>query len=272
MITNEELQNATRRKLIDPMIFFDEQWKKIDFIPGILPNYWISNYGRVYNESTGYVMDGHIIPNGYVIVTFSTIDGGKMYCHVHRTLMLAFYPIPDPENYVVNHKDGVKSHNWYWNLEWTTQKGNVEHAFETGLRKCGEDSSHAVFTNEQVHAVCKCMQDGMNLYELSRTVFGMEPNQQIRTLCINVYGKKFWKEISSQYDIDNYKRDRIFSVNQVHIICQCLIENKNMASKEILNRLQISRYSKEDYEVYNRAIWNIRRGKSFKEVTSLYNI
>lgn len=271
-MTNEELQNAPRRNLIDPIIYFDELWKKIDFIPDLRPIYWISNYGRVYNESTRFIMDGHIIPNGYVLVSFYKINGDRIWCHVHRLLMMAFYPIQDPENYVVNHKDGIKSHNWYWNLEWTTQKGNVEHAFKTGLRKCGEDSSHVVFTNEQVHAVCKCMEDGMNIYELSRFVFGIEPTQQIQTLCKNIYGRKFWKEISSQYDLDNYKRDRIFSSNQVHVICKCLIEDRNMKTIDILNRLQIYNYNKDEYEVYNRAIWNIRRGKSFKEITNLYNI
>ena len=271
-MTNEELQKAKRRNLIDPLIYLDEEWKKIDFIPDIQPIYWISNYGRIYNESTKYVMDGHILPNGYEIVSFYKINGERIWCHVHRLLMLAFHPIDHPELYVVNHKNGKKHQNYDDNLEWTSQKGNVEHAFATGLRKCGEESSHSVFTNDQVHKVCKCMEDGMNIYELSNTVFGTTPTQQIRSLCINIYGKKFWKDISKNYNINNYKRDRIFSKPQIHVICAELSKNKNISTVDLLEILNIHNYSNEQFEVYNRAIWNIRRGKSFKEISSQYNI
>lgn len=271
-MTIEELQNAKRRKLIDPIIYFDEDWKRIDFIPDLPPIYWISNYGRVYNESTGYIMDGHILPNGYELMSFYKTNGDRIWCHVHRLLMLAFHPIPNPELYVVNHKNGKKHQNYDDNLEWTDQKGNVEHAFATGLRQCGEGSSHAIFTNDQVHKVCKCMEDGMNLHELSQTVFGIAPTQQIKSLCTNIYSKKFWKEISSNYNIDNYKRDRVFSKPQVHTICKELSKDSNIKTDDLLKILNITNYSKSDYEIYNRAIWNIRRGKSFKEISSQYNI
>lgn len=265
----EFLRNATRRKFIEPIIFYNEEWRKIDFIDNINPIYWVSNYGRVYNENTGYVMDGHIIPNGYEIVSFYLIDGTRIWKHVHRLVMLAFCPIENPDLYVVNHIDGIKHHNYIWNLEWTTQQGNVAHAFANGLRKCGEDSSHTVFTNDEVHKVCKCMENGMNLYQISETVFGRYPDQQIQTLCKNIYSKKFWIEISRNYNIDNYKRIYVFSKPQVEKICLCL--EQGLSIDEITHIIEPN-VNDNNYEIYYRAIRNIKNGKSFKDISIKYNI
>lgn len=270
-ITSEELQNASRRKYIDPIIFQDEQWKLIEIFD-LPPIYWISTYGRVYNQSTRFIMGGHIVENGYEVVSFKDIYGNRIYRHVHRLVMLTFCPIKDAELFVVNHKDGNKRNNHISNLEWTTQKGNVEHAFSIGLRSYGENSSHAIFTEDQIHKVCKCMQDGMNIYQLSYMVFDRPPDQQIITLCTNIYNRKFWTSISDNYIVENYKRNMIFSVPQIHAICKILSVDIRTKTSDILKFLNIESYTKSEYEIYNRAIRNIRKGKSCKNISKLYNI
>ena len=270
-VTQEELRRSNRRGLIEPLIYYDEFWKKIELF-NLKPIYWVSTYGRVYNEETGYVMSGHIVDNGYVVVSCKTVDNIRLYLHVHRLVMMVFNPNPDYAILVVNHIDGNKTNNCIWNLEWVTQKENVAHAFRIGLRKTGEFSSHSIFTNDQIHKVCKCMEDGMNIYQLSNSVFGKYPDQQIKTLCTNIYSRKFWKEISSNYNISNYKRNMIFSEPQIHLICKYISENNSIDTTSILHNLGIFDYTKEEYEVFNRAIWNIKRGKNFKYISSKYNI
>jgi hypothetical protein len=59
---------------------------------------------------------------------------------VHRLVAMLYIPNPDnlPE---VNHKDGDKLNNNYWNLEWCTRLHNMEHAYRTGLKdNSGEKS------------------------------------------------------------------------------------------------------------------------------------
>lgn len=50
---------------------------------------------------------------------------------VHRLVMMAFKP--EKEKLQVNHIDGNKENNHIDNLEWTTAKENIHHAYRTGL-------------------------------------------------------------------------------------------------------------------------------------------
>ena len=234
--------------------------------------YWISTYGRVYNQETGYIVDGHPDVRGYILISFYLNDGNRVFNHIHRVEMLTFVPIDNAEEFVVNHIDGRKYNNRITNLEWVTQKRNVEHAFETGLRKCGEDSSHTVFTNEEVHKVCRCMENGYNLHELSDEVFGRYPDLQIQTLCKNIYSKKFWRHISDNYNISNYKRNGVFSIPEVEKICELIHGNKDIATEEILDYLNIDYSDRSRYEILKRSIRGIRTHKSFREISSRYNI
>ena len=56
------------------------------------------------------------------------------WVYVHRLVAEAFIPNPDnlPE---VNHIDGNRLNNHVSNLEWTSRSGNMQHSWDTGLRK-----------------------------------------------------------------------------------------------------------------------------------------
>jgi hypothetical protein len=79
--------------------------------------------------------------NGYMQVPLSK-DSKKKYYYVHILVAMHFIDNPNslPE---VNHSDGNKSNNVYHNLEWSTRKGNEEHAWKTGLKKMRGDLHHA---------------------------------------------------------------------------------------------------------------------------------
>lgn len=53
---------------------------------------------------------------------------------LHRTLAEVFLGTGYVEGAIVNHKDGNKQNNALTNLEWVTYSGNLDHAYDTGLR------------------------------------------------------------------------------------------------------------------------------------------
>ena len=107
----------------------------------------IPNYEGVYQASTlgrirsldrmvnsvqgsrtvkGMFMQIHTSKSGYNFVILSKHNHYKHF-RVHRLVLLTF--VPNPENKPTgNHIDGNKLNNFLENLEWMTQKENIQHA------------------------------------------------------------------------------------------------------------------------------------------------
>lgn len=105
-------------------------WIKVEGFP----NYSVSDMGEVRNDRRGRILKPLTLSKGY--------QGYRLYINskqaktvkAHRIVAIAHIPNPDnlPQ---VNHDDGIKSHNWVSNLEWSTGLDNMRHAFATGLNK-----------------------------------------------------------------------------------------------------------------------------------------
>lgn len=98
-----------------------EEWKIIEGYP----NYQISNYGNVKSLNFGKekILKQKMDRNGYFLVGLSK-EGKKKHYLVHRIVASAF--IPNPNNLpIINHIDEVKTNNCANNLEWCTQKYNI---------------------------------------------------------------------------------------------------------------------------------------------------
>ena len=87
----------------------------------------VSNLSNVRNTKTKHIYVVCKATNGYLMLHYRP-KGKDKYLHllVHRLVAEAF--VDNPNNYpVVNHKDEDKTNNRADNLEWMTQKDNVNY-------------------------------------------------------------------------------------------------------------------------------------------------
>lgn len=240
-----------------------ELWKTIKIKGEKIP-YKISSEGRVKSKITNKILKTTINEHGYEVVGLRVKPKKRVTKSVHRLVAKAFVENPDPENYKeINHKDGNKLNNNMFNLEWTDRSGNMIHALKNGLKIPLKGEKHPghkqKHTDEKIHEVCKLMEQGRSNKEIHK-ITGVNKNtiNEIRM-------GKGWTHISKDYNIRPESflgkyHNRAYTEDQIREVCK-MMEN-GYGNKEISEKLNIS------YDV----IADIRKGKTWKEISKDYNI
>lgn len=129
--------------------------KELEGFPGffVIPGaeiYGVNVSGDVVNSNTGVILAGSYNPDGYKNYRLTLRPGYALTMGLHRILGIVFkHPGKDISKLTVNHIDGDKGNNDLDNLEWTTYRGNQEHAGLNKLTtKCTPILVRDVFTGE----------------------------------------------------------------------------------------------------------------------------
>lgn len=158
----------------------EEIWKDIQGFEGF---YQASNLGRIKSlerivpHTRGNcptvtvqekILSIYVAKNGYsrVCLHKGGRGNGKVY-RVHRLVANAF--IPNPENKPdINHKNAIKHDNRLENIEWSTEKENINHAFANGLHKSRANfaNSNCKVTKQQVIEIKKLLELGYTGVEI----------------------------------------------------------------------------------------------------------
>lgn len=152
------------------------------------PKYVINKKGEIKSKKYNKILKSWPNRKGYLTLTLWKDKSCPQ--RVHRLVASTF--ISNPLNLPqVNHKDGDKLNNNDWNLEWTDQKGNMQHASVNFLRPHGETASCVKLTDEKVSEIRKLKKNGMKNKELSK-LYNISPSH-ISRLARGFY----WKHIKN---------------------------------------------------------------------------
>lgn len=159
-----------------------------------IPNskdYYVDYDGSIYKGKNKLKCNNQ---NGYRAVMITYKDGSRKRWYVHRIVAEIYLENKDRKPFV-NHIDGDKANNSVSNLEWVTCKENARHASDTGLIKSGEDSRTAIYSNKQIHDVCKMLQENCRVNDISVVT------KVCRKTVTQIKTQKQWLTISCQYNI-----------------------------------------------------------------------
>lgn len=186
-------------------------------------NYATSYCGKVFRISTGKQMKAYLKKCGYLDVRMSH-DGKSSNTKVHVAVADSWLPYEDGKRFV-NHIDGDKTNPCVDNLERCTSAENQRHAIDVGLKGKGEKLYNALLTDQDVHELCKRLEEGFTVKDLSemfetskdivRKIRDGSNYPHIRTLYVNIPHK-------FQYE---------FSENTIRWVCEQI--NKGIADSTI---------------------------------------
>lgn len=218
------------------------------YVDGMETKYLISDDGKIYSQITNKYLKPFKNRRGYCLVDINV--NGKSYTRqLHRLVALTFIDNP-LQLETVNHKDGNKENNAASNLEWMTVLDNVRHAWKTGLVKprYGTDNPANVYSEEQIHNVCKMLEVGRLNNKLIAAKCGVNV-----TLIRDIKFRGKWKQISSLYDIPlipaGHKADR----QKIYYLIE-----QGLSNQEILDKIGLPQSEKRHIS-YVRGLYNKRR-------------
>ena len=162
-----------------------ESWKKIKGYE----NYLISDYGRVFNFKFKKFLKPGKDRGGYLFVGLWK-NGVRKNHKIHRLVANAY--IVNPENKrTINHIDGIKANNLVENLEWSTQKENVHHAVNAGLKDDkGSKNGNSKLSEKEVLEIRRLYKTGEYNQTALGKIFGVH-----QVHIGDIINRKKWKHI-----------------------------------------------------------------------------
>ena len=208
--------------------------------------YTLDIYGNVFSISENRYLLPKQERGCYLCVRLTGDNGRVDFWWLHRLVATAF--IPNPENKEqVNHINGVKTDNRVANLEWVTNRENAHAAMKTNLM------SHAVFYNDAVvHQICQRIEKGEAIQKIADDL------QLSYDAIYAIRRGQNWTHISSQYSFPDTRIRQVLTDEQVHFICNAMIEGYDDAQIAFAVGTKIGN------------VRNIRSKKNFKEISDLY--
>ena len=138
--------------------------------------YEISNYGNVKTLHGRYknciFKKPFVRKDGYVVINLIA-NGKSRTFYLHKLVASHFIENDNAQlKSEINHIDGDKLNNKYWNLEWCTPSENKKHAYDSGLTKIGSARPLSKMTEDSVRMIPGLIKGGATIKQISK-IFGV---------------------------------------------------------------------------------------------------
>lgn len=168
----------------------------------IKPGYFIYQNGDVYSAISNKILKHEINWAGYHRVDLGTTEGVNTHrkFSVHQLVANAYVVNPYPDLYTdVNHRDGDKDKNDYWNLEWCNNNQNKFHASVNGLYEHGEGRYNAVYTESLAHEICAQFAAGIPYDTVYHKYVNKSNSSTLGSFIYKLYHRRTWRHVTDQY-------------------------------------------------------------------------
>ena len=240
MYVNHKYSPRTKKQYNPGIVYYDEVYVPVNkkLIPNMVYEYYVSNYGNIYNKSTGYlvpqqyqVAQGHT--DGYMRVDIKTTNG-YVKKYVHDIVYWSFYPEKYDESLQIDHLDGKgkegKCNNRLSNLDCCDGSENMRRSYQTSIHPDIQKVDDDIVTK-----ICELIQDNHSVDEIVN-IIGYCGISDMRRLVRAVWKREYHIKISEPFTFPEYE-----------------------------DRVDI-RMSKDELD---KAIEYMKLGKSYKEVMNL---
>lgn len=181
----------------------NEEWRPVKNYDTM---YLVSNLGRIKSISTEitdkrgrtYKKQPIIRRQAFTSTGYLMINFKRKYFKVHRLVAEAFIPKIKGKN-IVNHKDCNPINNKASNLEWVTQKENVQHAINNNRMP-----NYTQLSQESEKEIISLYMNKHTLLEVAKHM-GVKPNIVKRVLRKSKIKKISRVNFKSKYTIDRNK-------------------------------------------------------------------
>ena len=222
-------------------IVYHEKFKQVLYLKqfdkhdeGIYLPYIISSFGRLFVINRhGVLYEMSLKPNvknGYIIIILN-YNKERYGTTVHRLVADMFIKNKNKKKNEVNHIDGIKTHNFIWNLEWVTSSENTQHAIKNNLAHFakGEKSGKARYKNKQIEGVCKLLENP----KFSKKDISKITNVDMHTVN-DIYKGRHWRHISSNYDFSKRIEFDNAKIENIKLACELITQNKSLNEIEAI--------------------------------------
>ena len=263
-------ENHTYNGIIVPMEF----WAPVteEMVPNVAPIYYISNLGNLYNIESNKYCNAKIKVGDYIRVLLNCKDGSKRMTTIHRLVCMAFNGLPPGPGYNVDHINCDKTCSIYLNLEWVTVGENNRRAYANNLNKVAEDRYNSLFTNEQVHEICRMLSEGVPINTIAsimeKAIYPKQASYRMTDIIYQTLGGNTYKSISKDYVFHNYSRIHLTDY-EVRIACIALVKGKtyDFIIDELLNKKDCDDVERSRLK---ETLYQIKSGNSFTRISCDY--